>query len=165
MLYYKFPIFFYCLNLGYFDIFIQKILKFLYLTQEWQIASCKYYTYSKIHCKVNGYIDIGPSSGKYIWILIRTGSSLKTVNNCQFPINTMTSKTSKKGTQTTNDYEIMLINRMTEYNRILLNYLLIVAPSPIPMEVERVQFSSTFSSSPNILKLLKLLWQSRRCVT
>ena len=123
MLYYKFPIFFYCLNLGYFDIFIQKILKFLYLTQEWQIASCKYYTYSKIHCKVNGYIDIGPSSGKYIWILIRTGSSLKTINNCQFPINTMTSKTSKKGTQTTNDYEIMLINRMTEYNRLLLNYL------------------------------------------
>lgn len=45
----------------------------------------------------------------------------------------MTSKTSKKGPQTTNDYKIMLINRMTEYIRILLNYLsIVVFPSPSP---------------------------------
>lgn len=105
MLPYKLRIFFYCLNLSYFNIFIQKILKFLCLTQEWQIASRKYYTYSKIHCKINGYIDIGPSSEKYIWIIIRTGSGLKTINNCQFPINTMTSETCKKGTQTKNNWK------------------------------------------------------------
>lgn len=64
---------------------------------------------------------------------------------------------------------------MTEYIRVLLNYLLTAVPhaSPMPtpphfflfIETERVQRSSTFGYFPNILKLLKVLWQPREYAT
>lgn len=56
---------------------------------------------------------------------------------------------------------------MTEYIRILLNYLSIVTfvlPASCPVEVTRVLVSPASSSFPSILKLLPVLWQPRKGV-